>query len=163
MTQDKTFHKTDHFQLCSIFKQNQYILHYTIHYTFSESPWLLPGPPPAGRCRQIAAVPAPPRSSLSQRELFLARKISIIKHCLQSSLTIERSEVVELLYQPGDRLGCQFSGHVPVEGAGSSSLLRMTQDIVSHCEVISPLLCVEPAVRASSLDILCQISHLTFV
>ena len=139
----------------------------TLHYafnTFSESPWLLPGLPPAGRCRQIASVPAPPRSCLSQRELFLAREISINQHRsytpLQSPLTIQRSEVVELLHQPGDRLGCQFSGHVPVEGAGSSSLLRMTQDIVPHCEVISPLLCVQPGSRASSLVMSDLSSHL---
>ena len=68
--------------------------------------------------------------------------------------------MVELLHQPGDSLGCQLSGHVPVEGAGSSSLLRVTQDVVPHCEVVSPLLCVQPVIRVSSCPVRSLISPL---
>ena len=59
-------------------------------------------------------------------------------------LTISGCEVVQLLDKPGDGLGCELGGHVPVEGAGDAALLRVAEHVVPHGEVAPPLLRVHP-------------------
>ena len=52
--------------------------------------------------------------------------------------------MVQLVAEPGDSLGGQLGGHVPVEGTGDAALLRVAQHIVPDGEVAPALLRVHP-------------------
>ena len=89
----------------------------------------------------LVLIPAQLLTRVFLRELFLEKYLEYNKQKYLAS-TISGGEVVQLLGQPRDGLGRQLGGHVPVKWRRCPSLLRVTQYIVPHCEVVLTLLSV---------------------